>query len=138
MPFHLEVQHYHSRDEIASGDGLQRIGIYINIVWVEAEQVALHHHSQEKQYGEALRHLAVDRRLAAARQHFAERKRNRRAADKKEERHHQVPEAEARPRLVVELEKDSAGGGRVYLPQHGTRHRLQEYQQKEVKAPQNV
>ena len=75
---------------------------------------------------------------AAARQHFAERKRNRRAADKKEERHHQIPEAEARPRLVVELEKDSAGGGRVYLPQHGTRHRLQEYQQKEVKAPQNV
>ena len=126
-------------DERAGGNGLQRVGVILEIGRAEPQQVALHHHAQHEQHHEAAHHLAVGvghGQLAAKVTGKGEG--HGYAAHEQEQGHHQVPEAETLPHLVVEMVKHGPRQLMVAAGEYGPQHGLEEDEQEEVETPQNV
>ena len=81
---------------------------------VLAEEVALHHHAEQKEHDEAAQHLAPGLRLGGfAAQVTGQREGHGHAAHEEKEGHDEVPGAEALPHLVVETPQEVGGPGGV-------------------------
>ena len=103
----VAVEQQQGGDKVAGGYRLQGVGVEVEVLRVEAQQVALHHHAQHPEDNEATEYLAVEGLVSALLREFGKGEGHGDPRHEEEERHHQVPEAEADPHFVVELIEDA-------------------------------
>ena len=101
------------RDQIAAGDGLQRVAVDVELREIGCQQVALGGHPQHEQDQRAEEHLAIEGPLARAGFDAAgEREGHGRPHNEEKQRHDEVPSRKALPAHVVHLHLEPRGSRR--------------------------
>ena len=138
LPFAVQMDEQQGGDDIAHGDGLERVGEGMEQFPVEFQQVPLHDPAQEKQQAEAPEEFQVKVRVRLCALLVAgHRERDRHAGHEQEERHDEVPQHESFPGDMLALVRQPGRPLRIRLAQ-GVDDRPQEQQQEEVRPAQDI
>src|SRR5208283_4763368 len=101
---HPQFHERYRGDQVSRGNGLKRVAVELQVVWVEGEKVALCGHAEDPQHHHAISHLAVN--LPARFAEFdalPDGERHGDSDDEQEQWHDEIPAYEAFPVDMVEL-----------------------------------
>lgn len=135
---HPAVKDNQGADEVAGGDCLKGVGVEVDAVKVESEQVALNDHAEYEQQQEASGDFAVERGGGTCGGIFGKGEGHCRAGHEQEEGHDEVPATESLPYFMVELMQNGLEPLRMPDIADGNDYRLEKYEHEQVEASQNV
>ena len=138
LPLEVEMDEEQRRDHITDGNGLERIGIRVERLPVEIQQVPLHDPPQQEQQEEAPEEFQVELSIRFdSIPVTGHRERDGHSGHEQEERHDEVPRRESFPCHMLTLACKPGGSIRIYVAQV-VDYRPQEQQQEQICPAQDV
>ena len=138
LPPDGQMKKANGRNQVAGGDGLERIAVQGHPGRFKTQQIALHHHAQQKKHRYPPGNLQVNLPQGFRADAFGKGKRHGRSHNEQKEGHHQIPGGESLPSHVRAVLHQPLGAPVVKKIDAGHNQSQAPGQEKHVKSPQGV